>query len=280
MPRIAQFAMVGAAALSFAAFDAFAWPNKPMGWGYRKIRHGVRSKQALIANIRDPDCKTSKARWSIQLMRERKWFTTTWEYVAAMKKLTFAKCPTEALDLWQEMRARGMEETPATYTAAIVAYNSRGWWQKAVETLDEMMSIGMAPLRIGAEHALMACEQGAKWQKAVNLLDMLWDYSIIPNEENFMPAIRACENAGMFEMGDKLFWQMREQTKLVKAAEEVGMNVEREAPRAKAELWRIPGATDPQAYDPPNLTAQAEKTQRKKRRRMPKLPAGRPEVWG
>ncbi|CAL1153712.1 unnamed protein product [Cladocopium goreaui] len=113
-----------------------------------------------------------------------------------------------------------------------------------------MMSIGMAPLRIGAEHALMACEQGAKWQKAVNLLDMLWDYSIIPNEENFMPAIRACENAGMFEMGDKLFWQMREQTKLVKA------------------------------YDPPNLTAQAEKTQRKKRRRMPKLPAGRPEVWG
>ena len=193
-----------------------------------------------------------------------------------MKKLTFAKCPTEALDLWQEMRARGMEETPATYTAAIVAYNSRGWWQKAVETLDEMMSIGMAPLRIGAEHALMACEQGAKWQKAVNLLDMLWDYSIIPNEENFMPAIRACENAGMFEMGDKLFWQMREQTKLVKAAEEVGMNVEREAPRAKAELWRIPGAIDPQAYDPPNLTAQA-KTQR---RRMPKLPAGRPELWG
>ena len=51
----------------------------------------------------------------------------------------------------------------------------------------------------------------------------------------------------MFEMGDKLFWQMREQTKLVKAAEEVGMNVKREAPRAKAELWRIPGAIDPQA---------------------------------
>ena len=37
-------------------------------------------------------------------------------------------------------------------------------------------------------------------------------------QENFMPAIRACENAGMFEMGDKLFWQMREQTKLVKAS--------------------------------------------------------------
>ena len=57
-----------------------------------------------------------------------------------------------------------------------------------------------------------------QWRQAVNLLDMLWDYSIIPNEENFMPAIRACENAGMFEMGDKLFWQMREQTKLVKAS--------------------------------------------------------------
>jgi hypothetical protein len=33
----------------------------------------------------------------------------------------------------------------------------------------------------------------------------------------------------------------------LQAAEEVGMNVKREAPRAKAELWRIPGAIDPQA---------------------------------
>lgn len=32
-----------------------------------------------------------------------------------------------------------------------------------------------------------------------------------------------------------------------KAAEDVGMNVEREAPKAKAALWRIPGAIDPKA---------------------------------
>ena len=159
MRRIAQFAIAGAAALSFAGFDAFAWPNKPMGWGYRKIRHGVRSKPALIANIRDPDCKTSKARWSIQLMRERKWFTTTWEYVAAMKKLTFAKCPTEALDLWQEMRARGMEETPATYTAAIVAYNSRGWWQKARRQGCQVRDAEAPELLNGSMHRLRHISQ-------------------------------------------------------------------------------------------------------------------------
>jgi len=211
-------------------------------------------------------------------MRERKWFTTTYEYVAAMKKMTEAKCPGEAIDLWEEMRGRGMDETPATYTAAIVAFSTYGRWREAVGTLDEMMSIGMAPLRIGAEHALMACEQGAKWEKALTLLDSLWDYSVVPNEENYMPAIRACENAGNFEMGDKLFWKMREHTKLVKAAEEVGMD-EREAPRAKDALWRIPGAIDPKAYDPPNFTAQAQNRPRRKRK-IDKLPAGRPEVWG
>mmetsp|Transcript_61739 Transcript_61739/g.127995 ORF Transcript_61739/g.127995 Transcript_61739/m.127995 type:complete len:298 (+) Transcript_61739:1-894(+) len=256
---------------------AFAWPNRPMNRS--NTRKGVRSKQALIANLEDPSCPASKARWSIRLMLERSYFITSWEYVCAMKKMTEVKCSNEALELWRRMRAKGLEETPATYTAAIVAYNTMGKWWKAVETLDEMMEHNMAPLRIGAEHALMACEQGAKWEKALNLLDQLWEYSIVPNEDNYMPAIRACENAGMFEEGDSLFWKMRQHTKLMNVAEEVGVNPAREPPKAKPALWRIPGSVDPQAYDPPNLTASFERKARRKRK-MPQLPPGRPKVWG
>ncbi|CAJ1384382.1 unnamed protein product [Effrenium voratum] len=276
------FRLVSALALALGGGCAFAWPNKPLGHSYSNIRPSVRSKQALIANLRDPDCKASKARWSIELMKARKLFITTWEYVCAMKKMAQVKCPKEAIELWKEMRGRGLEETPATYTAAIVAYNTWGHWRKAVETLDEMQSKQMAPLRIGAEHALMACEQGALWEKALNLLDQLWEYGIVPNEDNYMPAIRACENAGQFEKGDELFWKMREHTKLVKAAEDLGMDPERTPPKAKEALWRIPGAVDPRAFDPPNFTAEAERRARKKKkpRKMPQLPAGRPKVWG
>lgn len=280
MGRIIRLALC-AAALACAGYDAFAWPNRPINKRYSNIRPSVRSKQALIANLRDPLCRANKARWSIELMRARKLLTTNWEYVCAMKKMTEVKCPKESIELWEEMRGRGMDETPATYTAAIVAYNTQGWWQKAVETLDEMMQQNMAPLRIGAEHALMACEHGAKWQKALHLLDSLWDYGVTPGEEHYLPAIRACENAGMFETGDKLFWRMREHTKLAKAADEMGVKLEREPPKAKNALWRIPGAVDPHAFDPPNLTAQHEKMQKKKmRRRPPRLPAGSPKVWG
>ncbi|CAE7251214.1 unnamed protein product [Symbiodinium natans] len=260
---------------------AFAWPNRPMNRS--NTRKGVKSKQALIANLQDPDCPASKARWSIKLMKKRGLFVTSWEYVCAMKKMTQVKCSQEALSLWRRMKVRGLEETPATYTAAIVAYNTMGWWQKAVETLDEMQEYNMAPLRIGAEHALMACEQGAKWEKALYLLDQLWEYSIVPNEDNYMPAIRACENAGKFEVGDDLFWKMRQHTKLMNVAEEVGVNPEREPPKAKPALWRIPGSVDPKAYDPPNLTATFARRamiSKRKKREAPQLPPGRPKVWG
>ncbi|CAE7332969.1 unnamed protein product, partial [Symbiodinium pilosum] len=50
---------------------------------------------------------------------------------------------------------------------------------------------------------------------ALYLLDQLWEYSIVPNEDNYMPAIRSCENAGRFEVGDQLFWKMRQHTKLM-----------------------------------------------------------------
>ncbi|CAE8643855.1 unnamed protein product, partial [Polarella glacialis] len=207
--------------------------------------------------------------------------STSWEYVLGMKKMTQVGRWDEALALWGEMHKKGLEETPTTYSAAIIAFNVAGKWKQAVETLDLMMLHGMAPIRIGAEHALMACEKGKKWEKALYLIDELWEHGTTPDEDTYMPAIRACENAGMMEIGDKLFWQMREQTKLARVEEEMGMKDTwggrpngREPPKAAPAPWRLPGAVALDAYDPPQLRS-AMSTPRKrpwKRREGPREP--------
>lgn len=171
-----------------------------------------------------------------------------------MKKLCQVGHWQQALVLWSEMRQHGIDETPTTFSAAIVALNTGGKWRQAVQALDEMMLQNMAPIRIGAEHALMACEKGAYWQKAIHLLDLLWEHGVTPNEDTYLPTIRACENAGMMEAADKLFWQMREQTKLQKVEESMGMRgTTRQPPKAPDTPWRIPGTIALNAFDPPKL---------------------------
>lgn len=235
----------------------FAWPTKPM-----KLRRGAtkRSKQQLISVLRDYTTHPGKTQWAIKLMRKFKFFTSSWEYVLGIKKLTQVGLTREALSLWSEMNAKGIDPTPATYTAAIVALQSSGQWRKAVELVDDMEVRNMCPLRIGCEHALMAYERGAMWQQALHLMDRMWDYGIGPDENTFMPVIRACENGGQMELGDKLFWQMRERTKLLKIEEDVPKNpLDKYAPKAEPAPWRLPGAVAPDAYDPPRLAKERMK---------------------
>jgi len=240
---------------------AFAWPNRPV-----KKRQGPakRSKQAMIAILQDKTGFEAKSKWAITLMKRFKWFTTTWEYVLAMKKLTQLGCGEEALELWDEMLARGIEPNPAAYTAAIVALDSGKQWQKAIALVDEMELHNQFPIRIGCEHALMACERGRLWQKAMHILDQMWEYGMSPNEDSFMPAIRTCENAGQFELGNKLFRQMRERTKLERVEDEMGFRrVSREPPKAPPAPWRLPGAVALDAFDPPKLAAPKQRPKKK-----------------
>lgn len=44
-----------------------------------RASRGVQVDMQLV--VQDPDVKANRARWSIELMRARKLFTTTWEYV-------------------------------------------------------------------------------------------------------------------------------------------------------------------------------------------------------
>mmetsp|Transcript_88270 Transcript_88270/g.273508 ORF Transcript_88270/g.273508 Transcript_88270/m.273508 type:complete len:304 (-) Transcript_88270:83-994(-) len=245
---------------------AFAWPTRPM-----KTRQGPtkRSKQALIGYLKDPSTYEGKTKWAIKLMRKFKFFTTSWEYVLAMKKLTQVGAWDDALVLWDEMLGRGIEPNSAAYSAAIVALNTGREWEKAIGILDDMELRDMAPIRIGCEHALMACERGRLWKKALHLLDLMWEHGMAPNEESYMPAIRTCENAGQFAVGDTLFRQMRERTKLERVEQEVGFRqVTREPPQAPPAPWRLPGAIALDAFDPPKLKPPRERPRKK-------LPQGR-----
>lgn len=215
-------------------------------------RPAKKSKQALISYLKDSSTPAGKTLWCLRLFQERGLFTTSWEYILGMKKLTQVGQWAEALNLWRLMKGKGLEETPTTYSQAIVTLNTGGHWRRALGVFDEMQKFGMSPIRIGAEHALMACETGAQWEKSIHLLEILWAMGELPSEDSYMPVIRACENAGNTKVADKLFWQMRE-TKLVQVAEETGMSgvADKEPPKAALTPWRIPGAVAPDAYIPP-----------------------------
>lgn len=216
-------------------------------------RPAKKSKQALISYLKDGSTGAGKAMWCLRIFQERSLFTTSWEYILGMKKLTQVGQWEEALNLWTLMKGKGLEESPVSYSAAIVALNTAGHWQRALGVFDEMQKCGMSPIRVGAQHALMACETGAQWETSIHLLEQLWAMGEPPSEDIYLPVIRACENAGNTKVADKFFWQMRDQTKLVQVAEETGMGgvADREPPKAALTPWRIPGAVALDAYIPP-----------------------------
>lgn len=229
-----------------------AWPNRPMKTTQGPARRG---KPALIRALQDHDTYEGKTQWAIKLMKKMKMFTSSWEYVLGMKKLTQVGRPDEALKLWKEMRAHGIEPNGAAYSAAIVALDVNRQWEKAMNLIGEMRVNNVFPIRIGCEHALMSCERGAQWNTAIWLLDEMWERGITPNEDSYMPAIRTCENAGQMDTADELFRQMRANTKMQRVSEDMGMGPQttRKAPQAKKAPWRLPGAVALDAYDAPRL---------------------------
>lgn len=235
-------------------------------------RPAKKSKQALISYLRDGSTGAGKTLWCLRIFQDRGLFTTSYEYVLGMKKLTQVGQWSQAMDLWQLMKKKGLEDTPTTYSAGIVALSTGGQWQKALSVYDEMQDLCMSPIRIGAEHALMACESGGQWEKSIHLLEELWAMGELPSEDTYMPVIRTCENVGETEVADKLFWQMRDQTKLAPVAEETGMGgvADREPPKAALTAWRIPGAAAPDAYVAPKeklfLDNRKQKPQQRHRR--------------
>lgn len=195
-------------------------------------------------------------------MRLLGFFTSNWEYTLAMKKLAQVGHWDHALDLWSRMRAKGLEESPASGTAVIIALQVGGFWRQSLAKLDEMERNNMLPLKAGVKHALMACESGGSgtWTRALALFDRLWEYGEDPDESVYMPTMRALERGGQFNISDQLFWQMRENTKMTKVEDEMGWKATpRKPPKAIPTPWRLPGAVALDAYDAPKLLAVGKK---------------------
>eukprot|EP00929_Paragymnodinium_shiwhaense_P001268 TRINITY_DN101497_c0_g1_i1.p1 TRINITY_DN101497_c0_g1~~TRINITY_DN101497_c0_g1_i1.p1 ORF type:complete len:408 (-),score=121.59 TRINITY_DN101497_c0_g1_i1:6-1229(-) len=233
---------------------AFAWPYGRSG--KMKYRSSPRSKQNLIGVLKDVTTHSGKSLWAVKNLVKFGFMTSSWEYTLAMKKLTKVGQPGEALELWQRMRSKGLEQSPASYSAAVVALQTTGQWRDALQIADEAKLRNMVLLKVGNEFALQACERGGQWERAIGILDQMWEAGEEPTEEIAGLAIRACENAGQYVLANDMFRQYRERTKLTQVAEEAGLPVNhKNAPKAALAPWRIPGAVDPKAYEPPALAA-------------------------
>jgi pentatricopeptide repeat domain-containing protein 1 len=72
----------------------------------------------------------------------------------------------KALQLLEEMQAKGVEPNVFTYNATTSACEKGGQWEKALQLLEEMQAKGLEPNAITCSATTSACEKGGQWEKA------------------------------------------------------------------------------------------------------------------
>mmetsp|Transcript_48807 Transcript_48807/g.116037 ORF Transcript_48807/g.116037 Transcript_48807/m.116037 type:complete len:357 (-) Transcript_48807:35-1105(-) len=260
--------------------NAFAWPTagnlrtkriRLTKRGPKKGGPEPRAKNHLMDILMDPDSPRGRIQFAVQWMQKRRYFQSNFEYVAALRALTNARYNRDALTLFAEMRGRGFEVDPHASSAALVAFNARGEWERAIACLEELWQHDMVPNSRGCYSALAAAEKGGKWEISLRIMEDMWSSGLNVDERSFMPAIRACENAAEFETGEKLFAQLRTQMKIEHARKEArekknALAVNDKAPKAQATPWRVPGAPALDALESP--WAKIQKKQERERRRL------------
>jgi pentatricopeptide repeat domain-containing protein 1 len=77
----------------------------------------------------------------------------------------------KALQLLEEMQAKGVEPNVITYNATISACEKARNWAKALQLLEEMQAKGVEPNVITYSATISACGKGGQWEKALQLLE-------------------------------------------------------------------------------------------------------------
>lgn len=125
------------------------------------------------------------------------------EAVAAMwRGITARTGPEMALELLDDMRAKGMEPEGRTYGCAIAACAKEGRWERALELLESAKKSGsLRNLGLPAYNsALHACEKGGQAGRAIALLDQMEAEGISPDVRSYTAAIGACGKTGNVEL--------------------------------------------------------------------------------
>ena len=83
------------------------------------------------------------------------------------QNISYSKERQCALELFQEMRAQGLQADVITYNATISACEKGKQWQRALGLLEEMLSQGIRANVITYNATISACGKGKQWQRAL-----------------------------------------------------------------------------------------------------------------
>jgi pentatricopeptide repeat protein len=128
----------------------------------------------------------------------------------------------DALELFQDMKNRGIEPTVIpytqvnnisghsrqTYNAAISACRKGGEWEEALKLLGDMEQKGIPPDVMTYNAAISACEKGKQWEEALRLLGDMKQKGIPPDATTYNAAISACGKGGQWEEAMRLLGDM------------------------------------------------------------------------
>ena len=113
-----------------------------------------------------------------------------------------------ALEIFDEMRACGVEPTTISFNSAIAACAKAGEWQRALVLFRAMEASGVERNTVTYTGAINACAEGMQLDKAMTLFTYMEVAGVPRNSVTYAVAINACTRNGQWALGLRLFEEM------------------------------------------------------------------------
>jgi pentatricopeptide repeat protein len=96
-----------------------------------------------------------------------------------------ALVPHKALEIFDQMKRKGIRPTVVTYSALISAAENGQQWKLAFEVLEKMKAAGHRAIIIAYSAATSASSKGQQWHKALELFREIESSAGIPKRDHF-----------------------------------------------------------------------------------------------